>query len=83
MLAIRRITPARRRRLIRPTLLADRYHVSIMTTKTKTPMQAEQAIAPDEALEGARRATGVTSLQEARAHFPSQGYSYLHGVVRS
>ena len=29
-----------------------------MLTKTKAPMQVEQAVAPDEALEGARRATG-------------------------
>jgi len=32
-----------------------------MTTKTQTPMQVVQAVAPDEALEGARRATGNAS----------------------
>jgi len=32
-----------------------------MKTKTKTPMQVEQAVAPEEALEGARRATGNAS----------------------
>lgn len=32
-----------------------------MTTKTKDPMRVEQAVAPDEALEGARRATGDAS----------------------
>ena len=32
-----------------------------MFTKTQTPMQVEQAVAPDEALEGARRATGDAS----------------------
>jgi transposase-like protein len=32
-----------------------------MKTKTKSPMQVEQAVAPDEALEGARRATGNAS----------------------
>lgn len=32
-----------------------------MTTKKKDPMQVEQAVAPDEALEGARRATGDAS----------------------
>jgi len=32
-----------------------------MLTKTKVPMEVEQAVAPDEALEGARRATGDAS----------------------
>jgi transposase-like protein len=32
-----------------------------MKTKTKSPMRDEQAVAPDEALEGARRATGNAS----------------------
>ena len=32
-----------------------------MTTKTQTPMQVVQAVAPDEGLEGARRATGDAS----------------------
>jgi transposase-like protein len=32
-----------------------------MLTKTQTHMQVEQAVAPDEALEGARRATGDAS----------------------
>jgi hypothetical protein len=32
-----------------------------MLNKMKSPMQVEQAVAPDEVLEGARRATGNTS----------------------
>jgi transposase-like protein len=32
-----------------------------MLTKMKSPMQVEQAVAPEEVLEGARRATGNTS----------------------